>query len=62
MDLVKQFVRFLESLNERGRPILNIIRENDKEISFHGEIPKKELGEFLNQMKGDKENETDNTN
>ena len=46
-DLVKEFVEFLEDLNNRGKPTLNIIRENDKGISFYGEIPKKELEKFL---------------
>lgn len=59
MDLVKQFVKFLESLNEKGRPVLNIIRENNEEISFHGEIPKKELEEFLRGIACEPEEESD---
>lgn len=60
-DLVKEFVEFLENLNNRGKPTLNIIRENDKEINFQGEIPKSKLREFLNQIQeGVKQNEVFN--
>jgi len=55
-DLVKEFIKFLEDLNNTGESAINIIRENNREISFHGEIPKKELEEFLNRIaEGNKE-------
>ena len=50
-DLVKEFILFLESLNDRGKSKISIVYEDDEEISFQGEIPKKELGEFLNRIR-----------
>jgi len=49
-NLVRRFIEFLEGLNNRGEPTLNLISENDKVVSFQGDIPKKELEKFLNQI------------
>jgi len=45
---VERFIKFLEELSNKGESTLNLTIENDKIISFQGEIPKDKLKDFLN--------------
>lgn len=49
--LVEKFIEFLENLNCKGLSTLNLLRVDDKDIHFQGEIPKEELGAFLLRMR-----------